>query len=408
MTKTPFKGTFPICHQKIQSLHLDLCGPISPASVSGSKYFLRVMDGYSHFVWIFFLTNKSQCISLIKKIILKLERQSNCLVSNIVSDNGTEFKNNELTTFYQQKGISHLISAPYTPEQNPFAKRGNCTTTPYFKLFEQHPFGCEATSLILPSPSKFSQKGELGIFIGYGEGHQTYWILNLETGNVKISHHVKFNYNIFPALSYPYSNKTDTFTISDNLYLPAINPNVKTSDISHPTKINPTQDINTPAGEEIERQIQPIDNNLPIESTALGEHTTKQTYLPKFKGYIWTNEPVNKSKEIVGKVGDPRNILDTSRQPKNSANFSELTLLDPKNYKQAINSVASKNWEEAISQELQNMAKYSVWSPCNEPTSCKPLTTTWVFKQTIDEDSNLTKFKARLCVRGFNQREGID
>ncbi|MBW0493308.1 hypothetical protein O181_033023 [Austropuccinia psidii MF-1] len=266
-----------------------------------------------------------------------------CLVSNIVFDNGTEFKNNELTTFYKQKGISHLTSAPYTPEKNTFSKRGNRTTfsksrcllkdsglgmsywaeaantavylenltpnkeinlqTPYFKWFEQHPslknshpFGCKAPSLILPSPSKFSQKGELGIFVGYGEGHQTYQILNLETGNVKISHHVKFNDKIFPALSYPDSNKTDTFTISDNLYLPVINPNVKTSDMSHPTKINPTQNINTPAGEESESQIKPIDNNLPIESTALDQNTTNQTDLPKFKGYIWTNEPVNKSK----------------------------------------------------------------------------------------------------------------
>ncbi|MBW0540618.1 hypothetical protein O181_080333 [Austropuccinia psidii MF-1] len=120
------------------------------------------------------------------------------------------------------------------------------------------------------------------------------------------------------------------------------------------------------------------------------------------------NEPANKSKEIVGEVGDPRNILEASRWPKHSANFSELTLLDPKNYKQAIHSVKSKNWEEAISQELQNMTKHSVWSPCNEPTNCKPLTTTWMFKQKTDEDGNLTKFKAGLCVHGFNQREGID
>ncbi|MBW0580358.1 hypothetical protein O181_120073 [Austropuccinia psidii MF-1] len=237
--------------------------------------------------------------------------------------------------------------------------------TPYFKWFERHPFGCEVTSLILPSPSKFSQKGELGIFIGYGEGHRAYRILNLETGNVKISHHVKFNDNIFPALSYPDSNKTDTFTVSDNLYLPAINPNVKTSNISNPTEIDPTQNINTIANEENESQIQTTYHNLLNESAALEENTAIQTNLPKYKGYIWTNEPAKKSKEIVHKVGDPRNILETSRRPKHSANFSELTLLDPKNYKQAINSVESKNWEEAISQELQNMTKHSVWSPCN-------------------------------------------
>ncbi|MBW0469027.1 hypothetical protein O181_008742 [Austropuccinia psidii MF-1] len=236
MTKIPFKGNFPTCHHKLEFLNLDLCGPISPASVSGSKYFLRIF----------------------------------------------------------------------------------------------HSFGCEATSLILPTPSELNQEGKLGILIGYGEGHQTYRILNLETGNVKISHHVKFNNNIFHAFSYLDSNKTETFTISDNSYLPFINPNVKISNISHATEENPTQISNTLADEESEIPIQPIDHDLPIESTALKDNATNQLALPKYKGYIWTNKPIDQSKEIIGEVGNPRNILDTSRRPKHSAKFSELTLLDPK------------------------------------------------------------------------------
>ncbi|MBW0474416.1 hypothetical protein O181_014131 [Austropuccinia psidii MF-1] len=149
---------------------------------------------------------------------------------------------------------------------------------------------------MLPPPSKFNQKGELGIFIGYGEGHQTYWILNLDTGNVKISHNVKFNNNIFPAFSYLYSNKADTFKISDNLCLPFINFNVKISNISYPTKENPTQMSNTLADEESEIPIQPIDHGFPIESTTLEENTTNQTKLPNYKGYIWTKERINRSK----------------------------------------------------------------------------------------------------------------
>ncbi|MBW0556447.1 hypothetical protein O181_096162 [Austropuccinia psidii MF-1] len=325
------------------------------------------------------------------------------------------------------------MSALYTPEKNPFSKRGNQTTvnksrcllkdsglslsywgeaantavylenltpnkaiyfqTPYFKWFEQHPsiknlhpFGCKATSLILPPPNKFDQKGELGIFIGYGEGHQTYWILNLETD----------------------SNKADTFTISDNFYLPIIDPNVKIDRISHPNEENPTQTSNTLANVENEIPIQPIDHDLQIESTDSEDIITNQNSLLNYKGYICTNEPINKSKENIDEVGNTRNILNTSRRPKQSANFSKLTILDPKNYKKAINSVESKNWEEAISQELQNMAKHSVWSPCNELTNCKPLTTTWVLKKRTDENGNLSRFKARLCVQGLNQREGID
>ncbi|MBW0529179.1 hypothetical protein O181_068894 [Austropuccinia psidii MF-1] len=123
MTKTPFSGTFPITSRKLEVLHIDLCGPISPKLISRKKYFLIIVNGFSHYVWIYFLKNKSE-----SKDIIKIERQENLLVGSIVSNNGSKFKNNYLSSFLVQQGISHLTSAPYTPEQNPFAERGNQTT----------------------------------------------------------------------------------------------------------------------------------------------------------------------------------------------------------------------------------------------------------------------------------------
>ncbi|MBW0564310.1 hypothetical protein O181_104025, partial [Austropuccinia psidii MF-1] len=128
MTKSPFSGSFPQATRKLEFLHMDLCGPISPPSVSGSRYLFKVLDGYSHFSWIFFLLAKSETKSMLKNLIAKIERQSNNKVANIVSDNGTEFVNSELQEFFNQKGISHLTTSPYTPQQNPFAERGNRTT----------------------------------------------------------------------------------------------------------------------------------------------------------------------------------------------------------------------------------------------------------------------------------------
>ncbi|MBW0482675.1 hypothetical protein O181_022390 [Austropuccinia psidii MF-1] len=73
MTKTPFKGTFPAATCKLQYLHMDLGGPVSPSSVSGAKYFLKILDGFSHFAWVFFLTNKSEVKTILKKHIIKIE-----------------------------------------------------------------------------------------------------------------------------------------------------------------------------------------------------------------------------------------------------------------------------------------------------------------------------------------------
>ncbi|MBW0560260.1 hypothetical protein O181_099975, partial [Austropuccinia psidii MF-1] len=67
-----------------------------------------------------------------------------------------------------------------------------------------------------------------------------------------------------------------------------------------------------------------------------------------------------------------------------------------------------QEWQNAIATELENMKKHNVWSPSEAIENIKPLSTTWVFKRKTDKDGNLAKFKARLCVRGFHQKEGID
>ncbi|MBW0538841.1 hypothetical protein O181_078556, partial [Austropuccinia psidii MF-1] len=126
------------------------------------------------------------------------------------------------------KGINHLTSAPYTPEQNPFSKRGNQTIvnksrfllhdsgldltyweeeentyaylesltthkslsfeTLFFKCFSEtpslkflRPFGCEEIYLDKFPKDKFSSREMEGVFLGYGEGHQMFRILDLET-----------------------------------------------------------------------------------------------------------------------------------------------------------------------------------------------------------------------------------
>ncbi|MBW0479560.1 hypothetical protein O181_019275 [Austropuccinia psidii MF-1] len=125
MTKMPFSGNFPKATRRLEFLHMDLCGPISPPSASGARYILKILNGFSHFSWIFFLTSKAKTREVLKNYIIKIKCQTTLQVANIISDNGKELVNTDLQDFFERICISYLTTAPYTPKQNPFAKRGN-------------------------------------------------------------------------------------------------------------------------------------------------------------------------------------------------------------------------------------------------------------------------------------------
>jgi hypothetical protein len=48
-------------------------------------------------------------------------------VKKIRSDNGSEFKNLQVEEFFEEEGIKHEFSAPYTPQQNDVVERKNRT-----------------------------------------------------------------------------------------------------------------------------------------------------------------------------------------------------------------------------------------------------------------------------------------
>lgn len=128
MHKQPFSGKFPRPSVKLEVIHMDLCGPMNPTSKGGSKYFLKIVDGFSKYRFLLTMEQKSQTFDLFQKFLKIAENQSSCTVKFVVLDNGGEFISNAFRDLFNEKGITHLTSAPYTPQQNPFAERGNCIT----------------------------------------------------------------------------------------------------------------------------------------------------------------------------------------------------------------------------------------------------------------------------------------
>ncbi|GKF37352.1 zinc finger, CCHC-type containing protein, partial [Tanacetum coccineum] len=62
----------------------------------------------------------------------------------------------------------------------------------------------------------------------------------------------------------------------------------------------------------------------------------------------------------------------------------------------------------AIDDEIGSIMENNTWVLSHLPPCYKPLGYKWIFKRKMKVDGTIYKFKARLVIQGFRQKEGID
>ena len=92
-------------------------------------------------------------------------------------------------------------------------------------------------------------------------------------------------------------------------------------------------------------------------------------------------------------------------------NFA-LPTSDPMTWKEAQNSENSARWLMAADEEYDDLLKKrKVYEPVERaqiPSTAKILGSKFVFKTKRNMHGAVTKYKARLCAQGYNQRAGVD
>ncbi|KAK1663428.1 hypothetical protein QYE76_051587 [Lolium multiflorum] len=86
---------------RIELIHADLYGPISPPMPGGKRYFLLLADDYSRFMWIAFLTTKDEAEMAIMRIKAAAEVQSGCILRTLRTDRGGEFNSRSFSATSQ-------------------------------------------------------------------------------------------------------------------------------------------------------------------------------------------------------------------------------------------------------------------------------------------------------------------
>lgn len=78
---------------------------------------------------------------------------------------------------------------------------------------------------------------------------------------------------------------------------------------------------------------------------------------------------------------------------------------EPTSYEEA----ASKpEWQEAMQKEFEALQANHTWELVPLPKGKRPISCKWVYKIKYKADGSLERCKARLVIRGFTQKEGVD
>ncbi|MBW0537778.1 hypothetical protein O181_077493, partial [Austropuccinia psidii MF-1] len=349
-----------------ENVHLDLCGPIATPTISGSQYFMIIIDQFRKFISVKLLRRKSEAFNHFKEFKNAAENLHSTKIKRIISDGGGDSRttpsNNSVL-----KAVSNTASVQPTPpntmvyrreETDQSLKKRGEKKTPFENWHHEkpplrhlRPFGCKAWIRIPPQlrTHKFAPVSWEGIFLGYENNGSSYRILRSRDQAVVISR-------------------------KDN------EPNAMTQSESN------TEQVDQPS-EEAE------DPESPSETLEAP---------PSRIRVIGPRHPTLISSDI-----DTANILSYRRRPR--TNLTQIKENEtPRSYNEALSGPNKERWEVAIQTKLDNMEKLKVCTPRPKSGDDKPITCTWAFRIKKNSTGKPTEYKARLCAQGFRQIPGVD
>ena len=106
ISKTSFKTKNIVSTSRpLELLHIDLFGPVSTASINGTKSGLVIVDDYSIWTWVKFLRTKGESYDVLSIFRIQVQTEKKRIFFNVRSDHGGEFKNEPFNFFVKNMDL---------------------------------------------------------------------------------------------------------------------------------------------------------------------------------------------------------------------------------------------------------------------------------------------------------------
>jgi len=71
-------------------------------------------------------------------------------------------------------------------------------------------------------------------------------------------------------------------------------------------------------------------------------------------------------------------------------------------------AVQEEKWQIAMNEEIGAIERNNTWELTDLPKGARPIGVKWVYKKKTNAEGEVERYKARLVVKGYKQKEGID
>jgi transposase InsO family protein len=443
--------------EPLQLLHGDLCGPITPATPSGNRYFLLLVDDYSRYMWIALLPSKDVAAAAIKNIQAAAERKSGKKLLALRTDRGGEFAAADFNDYCAHLGVRRELTAPYTPQQNGVVERRNQTVvgtarsmmkdkalpgvfwgeavttavyllnrtsckanqgaTPYELWTGSTPavhhlrtFGCVAhVKVTTPSPKKLDDRSKRMVFVGYEPGSKAYRVYDPVTRRVHISRDIIFDETAQWAWSADQNAGHGEFVIEEaDPGEPAVITTTVTSS-APASSASPTSPASTSPSPGNMAAASSPPSTAAVMTPSPGHQQALEFASPPESGFSDLLD-ADHDDEAPLRFRRVDNIIGESTPPGFvDRNLEEHLLLasdaEPTSFEEALKH---EHWRHAMLDEMTSIEASGTWELVDPPRRVKPIGLKWVYKTKKDATGVITKHKARLVAKGYVQQQGID
>jgi len=444
----------------LQLVHGDLCGPITPPTPSGNRYFLLMVDDYSRYMWVALLPSKDEAASAIKRIQAAAERKTGKKLLALRTDRGGEFAAADFVEYCAQLGLRRELTAPHSPQQNGVVERRNQSVvgtarcmlkgkglpgvfwgeavstavyllnrsssksiggkTPYELWTGSAPgvhhlrtFGSIAhVKVTTPNPKKLDDRSRRMIFVGYEAGSKAYRVYDPTTRRVHVSRDVVFDESsqwVWPA---GHDGSDADFVINEPAEATPTVITTTSTTVTEPSSSGVPSGMTSPAPPG-----SPFGTYAPVHTPSSTSTPGAPSMQPASNVEFATppsgfSEQLDVDHDDEGPLRFRRvdNIIGQSTPPGLAERDLEEHLMlasdaEPATFEEAMRH---EHWRHAMLDEMTSIEASGTWELVDAPPRVRPIGLKWVYKTKKDASGVITKYKARLVAKGYVQQQGID